>query len=81
MIKVDIHSLFDSTGAEIAGLFQTLQKIAFLAVSYNEIIKSGPAANRPTSGRRCFYYSTDEKQWYAYTADSSLGDNGWVVIG
>jgi len=81
MINIAIPSFFDSAGKEIVGLFEVLRRIAFLAVAYNEIIKSGTRANRPTTGRRVFYYATDEKQWYAYTGDSAVGNAGWVMFG
>jgi len=81
MIQVPIPTFFDSMGKEIVGLFDTLRKIAFFAVAYNEIIKIGTIAQRPTSGKRIFYYATDDKQWYAYTGDATVGDNGWVIFG
>jgi hypothetical protein len=81
MIKVSIPTLVDSTGKEISGLFETLRNICFFAVSYDEIIKVGTEANRPTTGRRVFYYATDSKQWYAYTGNATVGMNGWVMFG
>mgnify|MGYP001565539886 CR=1 FL=1 len=81
MIQISLPTFLDSAGKEILGLYEVLRKISFLAVSYNEIIKSGLEANRPLTGRRVFYYATDSKQWYAYTGDSSVGSNGWVVFG
>jgi len=81
MINVPIPTFFDSAGKEIVGLFDTLRKLAFFAVAYNDIIKSGTTAQRPTSGRRVIYYSTDDKQFFAYTGDQNLGDNGWVTFG
>lgn len=81
MIKIAIPTFTDSTGKEIAGLFDVLRRIAFFAVGYNEIIKAGTSADRPTSGKRIFYYATDTKQWYAYTGDSTVGDSGWVMFG
>lgn len=81
MINIAIPSFVDSAGKEIVGLFDVLRKIAFLAVAYNDIIKTGTTAQRPTSGRRVFYYSSDDKQWSAYTGDSTLGTNGWVLFG
>ena len=81
MINIPIPTFFDSMGKEITGLFEVLRKIAFFAVSYTDIIKAGTQANRPTSGRRCFFYATDTKQWFAYTGDTTIGDQGWVTIG
>ena len=81
MINIPIPTLVDSTGKEITGLFEVLRKIAFFAVAYNDIIKSGTQVNRPSSGRRVFYYATDTKQWFAYTGDSAVGDQGWILFG
>ena len=81
MINIAIPSFFDSAGKEIVGLFEVLRKIAFFAVAYNDIIKAGTQANRPTSGRRVLYYATDTKQWYGYCGDNTVGDKGWVVFG
>jgi len=81
MINIAIPTFLDSAGKEIVGLFEVLRKIAFLAVAYNDIIKSGLDANRPASGRRVLFYATDTKVWYAYTGDSTVGNNGWVIFG
>ena len=81
MINIAIPTIFDSAGKEIVGLFEVLRKIAFLAVAYNEIIKSGTEAARPTNGRRVFYYATDTKQWYAFCGDTSVGNAGWIMFG
>lgn len=82
MLNIPIPTFVDSAGKEISGLFDVLRKIAFFAISYNEIIKVGLEADRPTTGRRVFYYATDTKQWYAYTADATLGNGtGWVMFG
>lgn len=81
MINIHIPKFFDSNGKEIPGLFEVIRKLAFFAVSYNDIIKSGTTAQRPKSGKRIFYYSTDDKQLYAYTNDPTLGDDGWITIG
>jgi hypothetical protein len=75
MIPINIPQLQDRE------LYELLRKLALLAVAYNEIIKSGLGANRPTTGRRVFYYATDEKQWYAYTGDGTVGNAGWVMFG
>ena len=81
MINIPIPTFFDSAGKEITGLFEVLRKIAFFAVSYTDIIKAGTQANRPTSGRRCFFYATDTKQWFAYTGNTTIGDSGWILFG
>lgn len=81
MINVNIPILKDSNGKEIEGLSTVLRTIAFLATRQVEVIRSGPLANRPTSGAMMFYYATDTKQWYAYCNDTSVGDNGWVAFG
>ena len=75
MIQVQIPTLADP------GLYQVLRQIAFLAVQYSDIIKTGTMANRPTTGRRVFYYASDVKQWFAYTGDSTVGNNGWIMFG
>lgn len=75
MLKVNIPTLQD------VSLYEVLRKICLLAISYKDIIKSGTFAQRPTSGPRFFYYATDDKQWFAYTGDATVGDNGWVIFG
>ena len=75
MIQVQIPTLADP------GLYQVLRQIAFLAVQHSDIIKTGTMANRPTTGRRVFYYASDIKQWFAFCGDTSVGDSGWIVFG
>jgi hypothetical protein len=75
MIQVQIPNLQDPA------LYQVLRQMSFLAVQYSDIIKVGTQANRPTTGRRCFYYATDTKTWYAYCGDATVGDAGWIMFG
>jgi len=75
MIQVTIPNLQDPQ------LYQVLRQIAFLAVQHNDIIKTGTMANRPKTGRRVFFYASDEKQWFAYTGDDTVGDSGWIMFG
>ena len=80
MLNISIPSFFDSAGKEISGLFDTLRKIAFFAVAYDEIIRKGAIADLPTTGRRFFYYATDTQKWYAFTGDTAVGTNGWLIL-
>ena len=79
MLNITIPTFFDSAGKEISDLYSTIRQICYFAASYNEIIKTGTKANRPATG--VFYLATDEGQWYAYTRDTNVGDQGWVMFG
>jgi len=44
-------------------------------------IASGASAAKGTPEDYQLYWATDAKQLFFYTKDSSLGANGWIIIG
>lgn len=73
MIPVKIPNLQDRE------LYQTIRELALLAAQFNDIVGTGTTL--PTSGKRKFFWNTSTKQLMFYTADTSVGNNGWIVIG
>jgi len=75
MIPVQIPNLQDKE------LYEVLRHIALLAAQMSDVFAVGTTAQRPATGKRRFFWSTDDKQLFFYTGDATVGTAGWIIIG